>query len=297
MPRVVGGRYGLSSKEFTPGHGRRRVRRARRASGRGAGSRSASTTTSPGTSLAYDATLDIEPPDTVRAVFFGLGSDGTVGANKNTIKILGAEDGPARPGLLRLRLEEVRLADRLAPALRAASRSGRPTSSQQASFVGCHQFGAARPGRRARPRRARARRCCSTARTRRTRCGTRCRGRVQEQILAKDIERLRDRRRPRSPARSGLRRAHQHRPADLLLRDLRRAAARRGDRADQGGDREDATAGAAPRSSSATRPRSTARSRGCTGSRCPTGVTADARAAAAGARATRRSSSAPSPPR
>jgi pyruvate-ferredoxin/flavodoxin oxidoreductase len=38
-----------------------------------------------GTSLPYDATLDIEPPDTVRAVFFGLGSDGTVGANKNTI--------------------------------------------------------------------------------------------------------------------------------------------------------------------------------------------------------------------
>ena len=60
-------------------------------------------------------------PTTVRAVFFGLGSDGTVGANKNTIKILGDEERPARAGLLRLRLEEVRLADRLAPALRAAA--------------------------------------------------------------------------------------------------------------------------------------------------------------------------------
>ena len=40
--------------------------------------------------------------DTVRAVFFGLGSDGTVGANKNTIKILGGEENLYRAGLLRL---------------------------------------------------------------------------------------------------------------------------------------------------------------------------------------------------
>ena len=39
-------------------------------------------------------------PD-VRAVFFGLGSDGTVGANKNSVKIVGERDGPVRPGLLR----------------------------------------------------------------------------------------------------------------------------------------------------------------------------------------------------
>ena len=94
-----------------------------------------------GTSLPYDPALDIEPPDTVRAVFFGLGSDGTVGANKNTIKILGDGGGPARPGVLRLRLQEVWLADRLAPALRTRSRSGRPYLVSQASFVGCHQFG------------------------------------------------------------------------------------------------------------------------------------------------------------
>src|SRR6516165_5526407 len=42
-----------------------------------------------GTSLPHDPSFDIEPAETVRAVFFGLGSDGTVGANKNTIKILG----------------------------------------------------------------------------------------------------------------------------------------------------------------------------------------------------------------
>jgi pyruvate-ferredoxin/flavodoxin oxidoreductase len=65
----------------------------------------------------------VEPADTVRAVFFGLGADGTVGANKNSIKII-AEDGePARAGLLRLRLEEVGGDHDLAPAVRAAADS------------------------------------------------------------------------------------------------------------------------------------------------------------------------------
>jgi pyruvate-ferredoxin/flavodoxin oxidoreductase len=42
--------------------------------------------------------LDVESPDTLRAVFFGIGSDGTVGANKNTIKILGSQDGTFAQG-------------------------------------------------------------------------------------------------------------------------------------------------------------------------------------------------------
>ena len=42
-------------------------------------------------------------------MFYGLGSDGTVGANKNTIKIIGTETDNNRPGILRLRLQEVRL--------------------------------------------------------------------------------------------------------------------------------------------------------------------------------------------
>ena len=92
MPVVTGGRYGLSSKEFTPGmvagvfaelareHPRRRFTIG-------------IDDDVSGTSLPYDPDLDIEPAETVRAVFFGLGSDGTVGANKNTIKILGAGEG------------------------------------------------------------------------------------------------------------------------------------------------------------------------------------------------------------
>ncbi len=43
------------------------------------------------TSLDYDASFDIEPAEVVRAIFYGLGADGTVGANKNSIKIIGGE--------------------------------------------------------------------------------------------------------------------------------------------------------------------------------------------------------------
>ncbi len=92
MPLVTGGRYGLSSKEFTPGMAAgvfaelaRDKPRPRFTVG--------ITDDITGTSLPYDSLLDIEPTSTVRAVFFGLGSDGTVGANKNTIKILGADAG------------------------------------------------------------------------------------------------------------------------------------------------------------------------------------------------------------
>src|SRR5690606_24556711 len=90
LPRLVGGRYGLSSTEFTPGMV--------------AGGFAALARPEPphrftvgitddvsGTSIDYDAGLDIEDDDTVRAVFYGIGSDGTVGANKNTIKILGED--------------------------------------------------------------------------------------------------------------------------------------------------------------------------------------------------------------
>jgi pyruvate-ferredoxin/flavodoxin oxidoreductase len=69
-------------------------------------------------SLPTTTRFDIEPDDVVRAVFFGLGADGTVGANKNSIKIIGEETDALRAGLLRLRLQEVRRDHRLAPALR-----------------------------------------------------------------------------------------------------------------------------------------------------------------------------------
>lgn len=85
---IIGGRYGLSSKEFTPGMAAgvfaelaKDKPRPRYTVG--------ITDDVTGLSLDYDDSLDIEDPRTTRAVFFGLGSDGTVSANKNTIKILG----------------------------------------------------------------------------------------------------------------------------------------------------------------------------------------------------------------
>ena len=90
MPRIVGGRYGLSSKEFTPGMVAG-VYAALAAPRPPTGFTVGITDDVSGTSLDYDAGLDILDDETLSAVFFGLGSDGTVGANKNTIKILGAD--------------------------------------------------------------------------------------------------------------------------------------------------------------------------------------------------------------
>jgi pyruvate-ferredoxin/flavodoxin oxidoreductase len=89
-PVVVGGRYGLSSKEFDPAMVRAIYQEL-------AAERPKNHFTVGinddlnGTSLPYDPEFDIEPGDVVRAVFFGLGADGTVGANKNSIKIIGEE--------------------------------------------------------------------------------------------------------------------------------------------------------------------------------------------------------------
>jgi pyruvate-ferredoxin/flavodoxin oxidoreductase len=138
MPRIVGGRYGLSSKEFTPGmvagvFDELKAERPRRRFTIGI------TDDVSGTSLTYDATFDIEPPDTARAIFFGLGSDGTVGANKNTIKILGAEEGLHAQAYFVY--DSKKSGSQTVSHLRFGSRPIRaPYLVQQAGFVGCHQF-------------------------------------------------------------------------------------------------------------------------------------------------------------
>ena len=138
LPLVVGGRYGLSSKEFTPAMvagvlqelaGDRPRRRFTVGITDDVG----------GTSISIGAPLDIEPPGTVRAVFFGLGSDGTVGANKNTIKILG-DAGLCAQGYFvydskksgSQTVSHLRFGDEPIEA---------PYLVTGASFVGCHQFG------------------------------------------------------------------------------------------------------------------------------------------------------------
>ena len=139
MPMVIGGRYGLSSKEFTPGM----VAGVFEELGRDQPKRRFTIGINDDvshTSLPYDASLDIEPKETVRAVFFGLGSDGTVGANKNTIKILGDAANLHAQGYFVY--DSKKSGSQTVSHLRFGPRSVRaPYLVSAASFVGCHQFG------------------------------------------------------------------------------------------------------------------------------------------------------------
>jgi pyruvate-ferredoxin/flavodoxin oxidoreductase len=165
LPLIIGGRYGLSSKELTPGMVAgvfAELGRDGRGGSNGPRRRFTIGITDDvsGSSLPYDPALDIEPEGTTRAVFFGLGSDGTVGANKNTIKILGDEDsasprGDDPPSTPRRGASSAR---RYAQGyfVYDSKKSGSQTVShlrfgpapirapylvQRAGFVGCHQFG------------------------------------------------------------------------------------------------------------------------------------------------------------
>src|ERR1019366_5242632 len=91
-PSVIGGRYGLSSKEFTPGMVKAIFVELQKASPKKHFTIGILDDVS-STSLEYDHNFDIEPNEVTRCVFFGLGADGTVGANKNSIKIIGEETG------------------------------------------------------------------------------------------------------------------------------------------------------------------------------------------------------------
>ena len=135
---VIGGRYGLSSKEFTPAMvvsvfdelSRPRTRRHFTVG---------IVDDVTHLSLDWDRDLDIEPDDVVRAVFYGLGADGTVGANKNTIKIIGEETAHYTQGYF------VYDSKKSGAVTISHLRFGpRPLRSsyliRQASFVGCHQF-------------------------------------------------------------------------------------------------------------------------------------------------------------
>lgn len=92
VPRIIGGRYGLSSKEFTPAM----VKAIYDELGKSKPKPHFTIGINDDVthlSLAWDKDFHILPDDVVQAVFYGLGSDGTVGANKNSIKIIG-EDTP-----------------------------------------------------------------------------------------------------------------------------------------------------------------------------------------------------------
>jgi pyruvate-ferredoxin/flavodoxin oxidoreductase len=137
-PRVVGGRYGLSSKEFTPAMVKGVFDELLKNQPKNHFTIGIYDDLSH-TSLDYDPAFSIEAEHTIRAMFFGLGSDGTVGANKNSIKIIGEETDNFAQGYF----------------FYDSKKSGGITISHlrfgpepinaaylidQASFVACHQF-------------------------------------------------------------------------------------------------------------------------------------------------------------
>ena len=140
LPAVVaGGRYGLASKEFTPAMVLAVFRDLDSSSPRRRFTVGIVDDVT-GTSLPVTENLDIEPEGEIRAVFYGLGSDGTVGANKNSIKIL-TED-PDRFGQGYFVYDSKKAGAVTVSHLRFGPHPIRaPYLVNHADFVGCHQFG------------------------------------------------------------------------------------------------------------------------------------------------------------
>jgi len=90
LPHIIGGRYGLSSKEFTPGMIKAIFDELKKEKGKNHFTIGIHDDVT-GTSLEWDDTFVIPDEKIFQAIFFGLGSDGTVGANKNSIKIIGSQ--------------------------------------------------------------------------------------------------------------------------------------------------------------------------------------------------------------
>ncbi len=140
MPRVIGGRYGLSSKEFTPAMVKGLYDEMLSSSPKNHFTLGIHDDVTH-SSLEYDPTFSIEDPKTVRAVFFGLGADGTVGANKNSIKIIGEETANYAQGYF---VYDSRKAGSITTShLRFGPfpiRAPYLIAYNDANFVGCHQF-------------------------------------------------------------------------------------------------------------------------------------------------------------
>jgi pyruvate-ferredoxin/flavodoxin oxidoreductase len=140
LPRMIGGRYGLASKEFTPAMVKGIFDEMARPAPKNHFTIGINDDVTH-TSLDYDPHFTIEDKDVVQCVFWGLGSDGTVGANKNSIKIIGEETDNYAQGYF----------------VMDSKKSGSVTTSHlrfgphpirapylvdegAANFVGCHQF-------------------------------------------------------------------------------------------------------------------------------------------------------------
>lgn len=138
MPRILGGRYGLSSREFNSAmikgiFDEMAKDKPRRHFTVGI------TDDVTNSSIDYDPTFSTESPQTTRAIFYGLGADGTVGANKNSIKIIGEDAGYCAQGYF---VYDSRKSGSMTTShLRFGPKPIRSTYLiSRANFVACHQF-------------------------------------------------------------------------------------------------------------------------------------------------------------
>jgi pyruvate-ferredoxin/flavodoxin oxidoreductase len=92
MPLITGGRYGLGSKNFSPGMAMAVFEEMKAPQPKNSFTIGIEDDVSH-SSLAWDSAFSLDTADQVSAVFYGLGADGTVGANKNSAKILGEDAG------------------------------------------------------------------------------------------------------------------------------------------------------------------------------------------------------------
>jgi pyruvate-ferredoxin/flavodoxin oxidoreductase len=138
IPRVICGRYGLSSKEFTPAMVKAIYDEMNKPSPKNHFTIGINDDLS-GTSLEYDQQFTLETATGVRAIFYGLGADGTVSANKNTIKIIGESTSLYAQGYFVY--DSKKSGSVTVSHLRFSPKPIHSTFLvSRANFVGCHQF-------------------------------------------------------------------------------------------------------------------------------------------------------------
>lgn len=138
LPRIIAGRYGLSSKEFTPAMVARIFEEL--AAQRPKNGFTIGINDDVGnTSLDYDQDMDIEPASVKRCLFFGVGGDGTVGAAKNNIKIIGEEDDLQAQGFFVY--DSKKAGSATVSHLRFGPETiNSPWLIKKASFIACHNY-------------------------------------------------------------------------------------------------------------------------------------------------------------
>jgi len=138
MPKIIGGRYGLSSKEFPPSMVKAVLDELKKDKPKNHFTIGIIDDVF-ATSLEWDPSFSTEPDDVFRALFYGLGADGTVGANKNTIKIIG--ENPEFHAQGYFVYDSKKSGSQTVSHVRFGPNPIRSAYLiREAHFVGCHQF-------------------------------------------------------------------------------------------------------------------------------------------------------------